>query len=155
SAKKLLSSEKRVLLDLERFKDALKKASASYDDLGELYRDHAKKARSEGVKEDYRQLAMLYEIKASGIAKRAKELTISSAVKEQTEEVEEGNLFVERLLETLSDSAAEVERRLMSRRLGKQGTRCSMLAERLSEEIKKVLGGPGPSENGKKIGDGR
>jgi len=155
SAKKLLSNEKRVVLDLERFKDALKKVSASYEHLGELYREHAKKARSEGVKEDYRQLAMVYEIKASGTAKRAKELTFSSSVKEQAEEVEEGNLFVQRLLEALSGPAADTERRIISGRLGKHGTRCSMLAERLSEEVKKILGASGPAEKGKKTGDGR
>jgi hypothetical protein len=155
SAKKLLSSEKQVLLDLERFKDALKKAAASYDDVGTVYTDHASKARSKSVKEDYGLLAEVYLTKASGVAKRAKELTISSDVKEQAEVVEEGNLFVERLLETLSDSAAEVNGLIVCRRLGKHGARCSMLAERLSEEVKKILGGPGPSQNGKKTGDGR
>jgi hypothetical protein len=155
SAKKLLSSEKRLLLDLERFKDALKKAAASYDDVGSVYTDHANKARSKSVKDDYGLLAEVYLTKASGVAKRAKELTISSDVKEQAEVVEEGNLFVERLLETLSDSAAEVNGLIVCRRLGIHGTRCSMLAERLSEEVKKIVGASAPSENGKKTGDGR
>src|SRR5262249_52603143 len=130
--------------------------SSSYDKLAGLYRDHADKARRVEVKEDYRQLAVLYEVKAAAATERARTVGISSVAESQAELVEEGNLFVKRLLGALSTGGpvGDAERRVVLGRLGRHGERCIMLTEQLSEEIRKVFGGPEGGEKGQRRADG-
>jgi hypothetical protein len=140
SAKKLLADQRQMGDDLDRFKDTLKKASAHYQAVAALYKAHASKARSEEVKEDYLQLAKAYERKAATAAGRGRKAAMPSGVAARAELVEEGNLFLERLVEAVAiGSVSDTEREVFAGRLKKHGERCKALAEELRRGVEKLL----------------
>jgi hypothetical protein len=92
------------------------------------------------VKDDYLQLAKVYEAKARIAEDRAKKLSTPAAVKDKAEVIEEGNLFLERFVDALSiGPVADTERDLLAGQLKKHGDRCKALSEELSRAIAKVL----------------
>jgi hypothetical protein len=133
SAKKLLDERKRIAPELERFKDALKKSASHYREVAALYKSHAEKAKSGEVKDDYHQLAKVYELKAGAAANRAGKLTSPEGTKAAADVIEEGNLFIERLLETLAvGPIAQPDCDVFAGRLRKHGQRCQALSLELS-----------------------
>jgi len=143
SAKKLLDERKRIAPELERFKDALKKSASHYREVAALYKFHAEKAKSGEVKDDYHQLAKVYELKAEAAANRAGKLTSPEGTKAAADVIEEGNLFIERLLETLAvGPIAQPDCDVFAGRLRKHGQRCQALSLELSGVVEKVLGRP-------------
>jgi hypothetical protein len=140
STKKLLADSKRVGRDLQRFKDTLTKAATHYREVALLCKAQAGKARAQEVKDDYLELAKVYETKAQSAGERAKKLSIPSAVKDNAEVIEEGNVFLERLVDALSiGPVADAERGLLAGQLRKHGERCKALTEELSRTIAKLL----------------
>jgi hypothetical protein len=140
SAKKLLADSKRVGSDLERFKDTLTKSATHYREVAVLCKAQAGKARAREVKDDYLELAKVYEAKAQSAGDRAKKLSIPSAVKDKAEVIEEGNVFLERLVDALAiGPVADADRGLLAGRLRKHGERCKALMEELSRAIVKLL----------------
>jgi hypothetical protein len=147
SGKNLVAQEKRMVEDLERFRDALKKAASHYREVAVLYKAHAAGARAEEVKDDYRELARVYEAKAQSATQRAQKLAIPVSVKPAREVIEEGNLFIERLVEALSiGSVGDTDRGLFAGRIKKHGERCRALTEELSQAIEKILEGSDAQE---------
>jgi len=142
AAKKLLDVEKRMVKDVQEFKALLKKAAAHYREVGCLYRGHAKDAKAEEVKADYLKLASIYEAKAASLLARAEKLQAPSGLKSPADVIEEGNVFIERLLELLSvGPVGEADRPVFSGRLKKHGERCKLLSDDLAKEAEKVLEG--------------
>lgn len=140
SAKKLLADRKQMSTNLDRFKDALKKAAVNYREVAALYKSHAGKTRSEEVKEDYLQLAKAYERKATAAAERGQKVVMPSGTDAKAEVIEEGNLFLERLQEALSVGPMnETERSAVAARLKKHGVRCKALAEELRRAVETLL----------------
>jgi hypothetical protein len=125
---------------LDRFKDALKKASANYREVAALYKAYAVKARSEDAREDYHQLAKAYERKAAAAAERGQKVAMPSGAGAKAEAIEEGNLFLERLVEALGiGPVSDAEREVFAGRLKKHGDRCRILAEALRSGIARLL----------------
>lgn len=140
SAKKLLADSKRVGSDFERFKDTLTKAAIHYREVAVLCRAQAGKARAQEVKDDYLQLAKVHETKAHSAGERAKGILIPAALKDKAEVIEEGNIFLERLVDALSiGPVADADRSLLAGRLRKHGERCKALTEELCRSIAKML----------------
>ncbi len=140
SAKKLLADQKQMGTDLERFKDALKKAAAHYREVAVLYKAHAAAAQSAEVKEDYHQLAKAYERKAASVAERGQKAAMPPGAGAKAEVIEEGNLFLERLVEALAiGPVSDAERSVFTGRLKKHGERCQALAEELRRGVEKLL----------------
>lgn len=143
SAKTLLDAEKRIGPETERFRDALKKAASQYREVAALYKAHAEKAKAKEVREDYLQLVKLYQAKADAATDRAQKLTVPPALKAAREVIEEGNGFIERLLEALSvGPVSEVDCEVLALRLTNHGERCLSLSSELSVAIEKILGSP-------------
>ena len=140
AAKKLLADQKQLETNLDRLKEALKKASAHYREVAALYKAYAAKARSEDAKEDYLQLAKAYERKAAAAAERGQKVAMPSGTGAKAQAVEEGNLFLERLVEALGiGPVSDAEREVFTGRLRKHGERCKALAEELRTGIEKIL----------------
>lgn len=142
SAKKLLSDYKQIGTDLERFKDSLKRAASNYRELAGLYRGHAAKAQAAEVKDDYLQLARVYEAKATSAEERSKKLSVPAKLAPAASVIEEGNVFVDRLLELLSiGPVSETDRGIFAGRLKKHGERCQALVEDSLQALEKALDG--------------
>lgn len=140
AAKKLLADQKQMETSLDSFKDALKKASAHYREVASLYKAYAAKAQSKDVREDYEQLARAYERKAKAAAERVEKIAMPSGAGAKKEGIEEGNLFLERLVEALGiGPVSDAEREVFVGRLKKHGERCKALAEELRSGIENLL----------------
>lgn len=143
AAKKLLEDEKRIEPETERFRDALKKAASHYREVSALYKSHAEKAKSGEVRDDYHQLVKLYESKAEAATDRARKVAVPTGLRPAREVIEEGNLFIERLLDTLSvGPVSEADCQTFALRLKKHAERCQAFSGQLSLAIEKVLGTP-------------
>jgi hypothetical protein len=154
-AKKLLADQKEMETSLDRFKDALKKASANYREVAALYKAYAAKARSEDVREDYLQLAKACERKAAAAAERGQKASMPSGARNKTEAIEEGNLFLERLVEALGiGPVSDAEREVFIGQLKKHGGRCKALAGELRSGIEKILLDSDTPEIRQKLGGG-
>lgn len=140
SAKKLLADRKQTSTNLDRFKDALNKAADHYREVAALYKSHAEKARSGEVKEDYQQLAKAYERKATAAAERGQKISMPAGTETKAEVIDEGNLFLERLLEALTVGPMnQAERGAIAARLKKHGERCKALTEELRRAVETLL----------------
>lgn len=140
SAKKLLTDRKQMSTDLDRFQVALKKGAENYREVAALYKSHAEKTRSGEVKEDYQQLAKTYERKATAAAERGQKIGMPSGTETRAEVIDEGNLFLERLLEALTVGPMDqAERGAIAARLKKHGERCKALAEELCRAVETLL----------------
>src|SRR5581483_6033249 len=141
AAKNLLEDEKRIGPDTERFRDALKKAASHYRAVSALYKSHAEKAKSGEVRDDYHQLVKVYESKAEAAMDRARKLSAPTGLKPAREVIDEGNVFIERLLEAISvGPVSEADCQAFALRLKKHGERCQALSSQLSLAIEKILG---------------
>jgi hypothetical protein len=155
AAKKLLADQKQMETRLDRFKDALKKASANYREVAALYKAYAAKARSEDAREDYLQLAKTYERKAAAAAERGQKVAMPSGAGAKAEAIEEGNLFLERLVEALGiGPVSDAEREVFIGRLKRHGERCKALAGELRSGIEKILLDSDTPEIRQKFGGG-
>ncbi|HEY7326641.1 MAG TPA: hypothetical protein VH592_03305 [Gemmataceae bacterium] len=153
AAKKLQADEKQMETSLDSFKDALKKASAHYREVASLYKAYAAKARSDEVREDYEQLAKAYERKAGAAAERGRKIAMPSGAEAKKEGIEEGNLFLERLLEALGiGPMSDAEREVFIGRLKKHGVRCKAFAEELRSGIENLLSDSETPEIRQKLG---
>ncbi|MBX7104253.1 MAG: hypothetical protein K1X57_09230 [Gemmataceae bacterium] len=140
SAKKLLADRKQMSTDLDRFQVALNKAAENYREVAALYKSHADKAKSGEVKEDYRELAKAYERKATAAAERGRKIGMPSGTETKADVIDEGNLFLERLLEALTvGPMTQAERGAIAARLRKHGERCKALAEELRRSAETLL----------------
>ncbi len=140
SAKKLIDDQKRISPEIERFRDALKKAASHYREVSALYKSHAEKVKAPEVKADYRELSKVYDAKAEAAANRARMLTTPTELKPSGEVIEEGNVFIEKLLETLSvGPVSDADCQVFAARLRGHGERCQSLSLALSRAIEKVL----------------
>jgi hypothetical protein len=147
AAKRLLDSQKRIPSEIERFRDALKKAASHYRTVSDLYKAYAEKTKSGEVKADYMQLAKVFESKAEAATSRARDLTGPTGGKPAGEVIEEGNGFIERLLETLSvGPVSEADCQVLAARLRKHGERCQALTLDLFWATQKILRGTGAGE---------
>lgn len=156
AAKKLLTDSKQIGIDLERFKDSLRKAATHYRDVALLCKAQAGEARSEEIKDNYLQLAKVYEAKARVANERAKSLSAPADVKPKEEAIKEGNLFLERFVEVLSiGRVSDTDRGHFAGQLKKHGERCKALAEDLLQPIEKVLEGADAQDIRAKIDEGR
>jgi hypothetical protein len=140
SATKLLADRKQMSTDLDRFQVALKKAAENYREVAALYKSHAAKARSGEVNEDYQQLAKAYERKATAAAEWGRTIGMPCGTETKAEVIDEGNLFLERLLEALTVGPMnQAERGAIAARLRKHGERCQSLAEELRRAVETLL----------------
>jgi hypothetical protein len=155
SAKKLLADQKQMETNLERFKDALKKGSAHYREVASLYKAYAAKARSEDVRDDYLQLAKAYERKAAAAAERGQKVAMPSGAGAKAEALQEGNLFLVRLVEALGiGPVSDADREIFTGRLKKHGERCKALADELRSGIARLLQDSETPEIRLKLDDG-
>jgi hypothetical protein len=155
AAKKLLADQKQMEMNVDRLRDALKKASANYREVAALYKAYATKARSEDAREDYLQLAKAYERKAAAAAERGQKVAMPSGVGAKAEAIEEGNLFLERLVEALGiGPVSDAEREVFAGRLKKHAERCKALAEELRSGVAKLLQDSETPEIRQKLDDG-
>ncbi len=155
AAKKLLADQKQMETNLERLKDVLKKASAHYREVAALYKAYAAKPRSEDARENYLQLAKAYERKAAAAAERGQKAAMPSGAGAKAEAVEEGNLFLERLVEALGiGPVSDAEREVFAGRLKKHAERCKALAGELRSGIEKILLDSDTPEIRQKLGGG-
>jgi hypothetical protein len=147
AAKKLLEVESRMPSTIEQFRDALKKSAAHYQEVAALYKTHAESAKTPEVKDDYRELAKVYESKAHAAIERAEKLPVAVLTRAAREVVSEGNLFIERLLESLAvGPVTDSERDLFLSRLRKHGERCHSLSDELLKAVELLVKGSSPSE---------
>jgi hypothetical protein len=141
SAKKLIDDQKRISPEIERFRDGLKKAASHYREVSALYKSHAEKVKAYEVKADYKELSKIYDAKAEASTERARMLKAPTELKPSGEVIEEGNVFIERLLETLSvGPVSDADCQVFAVRLRRHGERCQSLSLALSRAIEKVIG---------------
>lgn len=142
AARALLTDQKRMANDLQLLKDLLNKVALQYDEVAALYRAQAAAVRSEAVREDYQQLAKAFERKASTVVSRARRMAIPTSTETKAAVIEEGNTFVERMVEGFTvGPLGDEERGAFAERLKKHGERCRNLAEELRQEAEKILEG--------------
>jgi hypothetical protein len=147
AAKKLLHDEGRMPSTIEQFRDALKKSAVHFREVAALYKEHAESAKTQEVKNDYRDLAKVYEAKALAATERAEKLPVGVTAKRTSEVVTEGNLFIERFLESLSvGPVTDSERDLFLGRLRRHGERCQALSDELLRVVELLLKGGTASE---------
>jgi hypothetical protein len=140
SAKNLLADQKQLETSLDSFKDALKKASAQYREVAARNKAYAAKARSDDVREDYLRLAKAYELKAAAADERGQKVAMPSGTGAKKEAIEEGNLFLGRLVEALGiGPISDTEREVFVGRVRKHGECCKALAGELRSGIEKLL----------------
>lgn len=139
-ARLLLESRTRLGSDLGRFKDALAKAASHYREVAALYTAQAGQARAGEVRDDYLQLARVYEAKARAAGERSKALSVPAGADGKAEVIEEGNLFLERLIEATSvGPVADADRGLLAGRLKRHAERCQALADELARAVEGFL----------------
>jgi hypothetical protein len=156
AAKGLLADSKRTATELERFKDALRKAASHYRDVASLCKAQAGEARADEVKADYLELAKVYAAKAQAAEGRAKALSAPADTKAREEVIEEGNLFLERFVEALAvGPVKDADRGPLAARLTKHAERCKALTEELSRTADKILEGADAPEIRARIDEGR
>lgn len=156
AGKGLLTASKRTATELERFKDALRKAASHYREVASLCKAQAGEARADAVKADYLELAKVYEANAQAAEGRAKALSAPADTKAREEVIEEGNLFLERFVEALAvGPVKDADRGLLAARLTKHGERCKTLTDELSRTANQVLEGADAPEIRAKIDEGR
>ncbi len=140
TAKGLVADSKQAATELDRFKDALRKAAYHYGKVADLYKGQAGQASADEVKGDYLELAKVYEGKARSAEERGKGLSLPAGTKDKEELIEEGNLFLERFVDALAiGSMTGPDRSLFAGRLAKHAERCKTLKDELSRLIEKVL----------------
>lgn len=148
AAKGLLEVESGISSQIEKYRDALKKSAAHYREVAALYKAHGDGAKSKEVKGDYHELAKVYESKALAVIGQAEMLPMSVTTKPAREVVAEGNLFIERLLDSLAVGPVnDSERELLLGRLRKHGERCQALSDELLRVIDPLLKGRATSES--------
>ncbi|MBX6313734.1 MAG: aminopeptidase P family protein [Isosphaeraceae bacterium] len=154
SAKKLLDDQKQMEANLDRFSDALKKASTQYREVASLYKTYAARAQASEVKEDYDSLAKAYERKAVAAAERGQRASMPPGAGSKAEVIAEGNLFLERLVEALGISPVnDAEREVFIGRLKKQAVRLE--AVKTPRELARVKLACGIAEQAFLAGAGR
>lgn len=139
-AKKLLEDQARTETELARFKSLLAKAATHYRAVSVLYSSHAGEARSPEVRDDYRALATVYEARAAAADGRAKALALPARARGTAAVIEEGNTFLERLIDTLPDATAgDAAAGPLADRLKAHGDRCQSLSGELVRAIEALL----------------
>lgn len=147
AAKSLLEVESGIASQIERYRSALKSSAANYREVAVLYRAHGDDAKTKEVKDDYHELSKVYEAKALAVSGRADKLPMTVTANLAREVVTEGNLFIERLLESLSvGPVTDSERELLLGRLRKHGERCQSLTDELLRVIDPLFKGRATSE---------
>jgi hypothetical protein len=147
AAKRLLEVESGIPAQIEKYRDALKKSAAHYGEVAALYMAHGDNAKTPEVRDDYHELAKVYESKALAALERAGTLSVSITTRPTREVVAEGNLFIERLREALAvGPVADSERELLLGRLRKHGERCQALSDELLRVVDLLLKGAATSE---------
>lgn len=142
AGQKLLAGFKQMGQDLERFKDCVTKAGTCYRNVAAVYKENAAEARSDLIREDYLQLAKVYEARAQAATERIQKLALPDGYKAVAELIEEGNVFLERFEEALSiGPVAAKERALLAERLCTHGDRCMGFMLQLSSIIEEILEG--------------